>query len=96
MTVDQLASDGTFTGTYVNKAAGFSCQNEIMAVRGITAASLVTFWVRWKNANVDCQSITTWVGSVSGDTLRTEWNLVYVNFAGNAAYARGSDDFSRK
>jgi hypothetical protein len=78
-TVDAVGPDGKITGTYVNKAAGFQCQEEPMAVIGWLDGDLVSFAVRWKNANKDCGSITSWTGYVAAGRLFTDWDLIYTS-----------------
>lgn len=76
-TITAISSDGAISGTYVNKVEGFECQNEPMAVTGWVEGNLLSFSVRWKNANVDCKSITTWTGYFASNRIYTDWDLIY-------------------
>ncbi|UCI06277.1 avidin/streptavidin family protein [Mesorhizobium sp. B1-1-8] len=76
-TISAVGADGALSGTYVNKVSGFDCQNEPMAVNGWVDGNLISFSVRWKNANKDCASITTWTGYYASNKLYTDWDLVY-------------------
>ena len=79
LTIDTISAEGLLNGTYVNKAAGYKCQNEPMAVVGWVDGSLLTFAVRWKNKNVACNSITAWTGYYASGKIFTDWDLVYTS-----------------
>nr|WP_192923550.1 avidin/streptavidin family protein [Sinorhizobium medicae] len=77
LTIVSISNEGELTGTYVNKVAGFDCQNETMAMKGWLDGNLLSFTVRWKNANKDCASITSWTGYFAAGKIFTDWDLVY-------------------
>ena len=77
--VGSVGSDGAFSGTYINRAAGFECQGTSFEVSGWVEEDKITFSVRWKNSSQDCRSITSWIGYRSGDRLLTDWILVYTD-----------------
>lgn len=95
LTVDTIAADGAIAGTYVNKVAGFACQNQPMRLGGWKDGSLLNFAVRWKNASVDCASITSWTGYYSAGKIYTDWDLIYTAAStGLPTHLTGSDIFS--
>ncbi|HEV1999332.1 MAG TPA: avidin/streptavidin family protein [Xanthobacteraceae bacterium] len=79
LTVTTVDATGKFSGTYVNRAAGFGCQDEPFDVSGHAWSRRVVFSVVWKNANQDCRSITTWAGFVRKAALSTTWQLARVD-----------------
>lgn len=79
MKISTINSDGSISGTYINKADGFNCKNEPMALSGWLNGDLITFSVRWKNANVDCNSLTNWTGYYASGKIFTDWNLMFVS-----------------
>jgi Avidin family len=79
LTVTTVDATGKFSGTYVNRAAGFGCQYEPFDVSGHAWSHRVVFNVVWKNANQDCRSITTWAGFVRKAALSTPWQLASVD-----------------
>jgi hypothetical protein len=88
---------GSFTGTYVNNAAGFDCKGAPYEVRGVSKGIAVTFNVNWKGFGVpDCKSTTVWRGQVMGSTMKTRWVLDYIGGDGKPHRMFGSDMFSRR
>jgi Avidin family len=95
-TVTTVDATGKFSGTYVNRAAGFACQNEPFDVSGHTWSRRVVFTVVWKNASQDCRSITTWAGFVRKAALSTTWQLARVDpKTGRIKVQWGRDRFER-
>jgi hypothetical protein len=86
---------GAIKGQYTNNAAGFACQGVPFDLGGKTSGNKVTLIVVWKNATMSCDSITVWKGRVSGNKIRTRWELSYVNGAGSIKELRGADAFER-
>ncbi len=87
---------GAFTGTYVNKAAGFECQGVPYAASGVSRGTSVTFTVNWKGILVpDCHSTTVWTGRLLGPALKTKWKLDYVGADGKPHTMRGTDVFTK-
>jgi hypothetical protein len=82
---------GSFQGTFINQAAGFQCKGipypAVGTARNAAAAFAVTF--------VQCTSHTTWYGTVTGNTMRTNWILVYIPPSGPPQTLRGADVFTR-
>ena len=88
---------GSFTGTYVNNAAGFSCKGVPYQAIGVTKGTAVTFTVNWKGFGVpDCKSTTVWRGQAVGPTMRTRWVLDYIGSDGKPHRMYGTDTFIRR
>ena len=92
MSLYSMDAQGHFTGTYVNHAAGFACQNSPFAVAGQSNGAVVTFTVIWNNGILNCNSNTVWRGRVTGNTMRTLWVLRGTNIPP----LRGKDIFQRQ
>lgn len=97
LTINTVNVDGSLNGTYINRVAGFNCQNEPMSVNGWVEGGLLSFSVRWKNANKDCKSITTWTGYLASGKLFAEWDLIYTAAStGLPTHLRNANVFSPK
>jgi Avidin family len=84
---------GNVKGLYTNNAAGFDCQGVPFDLGGKISGNRVTLIVVWKNATISCDSITVWKGRISGNTVRTKWQVSYVDSGGNLKTLRGADTF---
>jgi hypothetical protein len=63
-----------FDGWFINRAAGFQCQNIPYPATGtILPNGAITFVVNFTN----CQTVTTWTGRVIGSQMPTKWVLIY-------------------
>jgi len=63
-----------FDGWFVNRAAGFQCQNIPYPVTGtILPNGAITFVVNFTN----CETVTYWKGRVVGSQMPTKWILYY-------------------
>jgi hypothetical protein len=63
-----------FDGWFVNRAAGFQCQNIPYPVTGtILPNGAITFTVNFTN----CETVTYWKGRVTGSQMPTSWILYY-------------------
>ncbi|TPQ34278.1 hypothetical protein C2U70_17380 [Bradyrhizobium guangdongense] len=88
---------GVFTGTYVNKAAGFQCQGVPYVASGVAKGTSVTFTVNWKGILVpDCHSTTVWTGRSIGPALKTRWKLDYIGSDGKPHVLYGKDVFAKQ
>jgi hypothetical protein len=77
-----------FDGWYVNRAAGFQCQNIPYPVTGtILPNGAITFTVNFTN----CETVTYWKGRVVGSQMPTKWTLFY-----RGIQRMTGDDFFRK
>jgi hypothetical protein len=82
----QIFSAGQVSGIFVNNAAGFQCKGIPYPVTGTSTASAVVFTVVF----AQCNSQTTWRGTVRGNTMPTSWVLTYPG-----GKMRGKDLFTR-
>ncbi|WP_315792445.1 avidin/streptavidin family protein [Bradyrhizobium sp. SZCCHNRI1002] len=88
---------GAFSGTYVNRAAGFECQDVPYAAVGASKGTSVTFRVDWKGVLIpDCHSTTVWTGLLVGSTLKTKWRLDYTGSDGKPHTMYGRDVFTKQ
>ena len=73
--IEAVSPGGMITGHYINRAAGFSCQNTAYPVTGWLNGTAITFSVTWTNSTQSCNSVTGWIGSFdpSFTTLSTNW-----------------------
>jgi hypothetical protein len=92
MSLYTMDARGNFTGTYINHAAGFACQNTPYALTGHANGALLTFTVVWNNGIQNCNSKTVWSGRVAGNTMRTRWTLT----GKGIPPMRGADTFQRQ
>lgn len=96
-TIVSVGPDGSLKGTFTNQAAGFGCKNTPYPVMGWIDGERIAFSVRWKNAQEDCKSITSWTGYVSGIRMLAYWDLVYVDATEkHPLVIRGTDYFKKK
>ena len=95
MEIVTVDPNGAITGIYINRAAGFDCQDEPMALSGwLNRGLLISFSVRWKNEHVDCDSLTGWTGYYASGQIFTNWELVYISArTGLPTRLDGSDTF---
>lgn len=97
-TFSQTSQPATYsvTGVYINREAGYRCQNTPYPLTGIYYANTLTisFAVAWSDASQDCQSVTGWTGYF-GDRLQleTNWNLAFRN-GSTPSIASGKDVFT--
>lgn len=87
---------GAFTGAFVNRTPGFSCDNVPYEVHGQAHGHHVSFAVAWKNTFQDCKSHTSWAGRVTGNTLTTWWVETYAGKKGAVKKTRGVDTFKKQ
>ena len=64
----------TFTGTFTNYAAGFSCQGIPYPAAGTVYPN---GFVRFSVNFAACNTVTTWWGRVIGPKMPTKWVLIY-------------------
>jgi hypothetical protein len=92
LTIQAIAPDGSFTGSFVNRSAG-PCDNERFPVSGWIDGQKVSFTVRWANANADCEAITSWTGYRGRNGVLARWLLVHFNRNGIPILSSGTDIF---
>jgi len=94
LTITSIGADGQIGGSFVNHAKKFACKDDAYPINGWTDGQKISFSVRWKIVGHDCNSITAWVGYMTGAQITTEWTLVYVADSSHApAILRESDIF---
>jgi len=91
--IDAVAPSGQLTGSYINRAQGFGCQNTAYPVTGWVYGTAITFTVLWENAVESCNSITSWTGFYFQGTITTLWQLVINGSTSPQQIAQGSDVF---
>jgi len=94
LTINTVNVDGSLNGTYINRVAGFNFRKSLSVNDGCKAP--LSFSVRWKNANKDCKSITTWTGYLASGKLFAEWDLIYTAASTVSDYLRNANVFSPK
>jgi hypothetical protein len=90
--IDAVAADGSFTGTYVDHAADVACRNTPFRASGWIDGEQIAFSVRWINATVNCQSITSWTGYIGPKGLLMQWVRAH-HPHGRPSIATGKDTF---
>ena len=93
--IDSIGSDGLITGTYINRAAGYSCQNISYPVTGWAYGTALTFNTLWESISESCNSITAWAGFLSQGQISTLWNLTINGSTSTSQIIQGSDTFKQ-
>ncbi|UXY14883.1 avidin/streptavidin family protein [Chitiniphilus purpureus] len=93
--IDNVSASGQLTGTYINRAAGFGCQNTPYPVTGWVLGNAITFTVLWRNAVQSCNSITAWTGFYYQGRITTLWQLVSNGTTSPGQIQQGQDVFTR-
>jgi len=95
LVIQSVGADGSVSGTYANNAPGYKCAGVTFPIVGWMDSSRISYTVRWKNASVDCASITSWTGYFNEGRLGVEWVLVYEE-NGTPRLRAGSDSYARR
>jgi Avidin family len=96
LVIESIDSKGHFKGTYENKAVGSPCE-DIFDMKGTDIGNRVNFVVVWKNAVVECGSITAWKGVISSTQINSDWELAHGSEdTGEIVTQTGSDTFARQ
>jgi hypothetical protein len=93
--IDAIDGSGKLSGSYVNRAAGFRCQNIAYAVSGVVYGNAVAFTVKWANEQASCGSVTTWAGYLADGALHTRWLLIRDGGSSDEHLLRGESTFRR-
>jgi len=102
LAITTMDASGSFTGTYVNRAPGFGCQNSPYPLAGTNAGDSVNFVVTWNNQSAwdkpsNCLSVSAWQGSLRGNAISTRWQLARGNpQTGEIQTSSGEDTFTRQ
>lgn len=95
LVIQSVGPNGSVTGTYANNAAGYKCAGAAFPITGWTDGPRISYTVRWKNASLDCASITSWTGYFNDGRLGVEWVLTYEE-NGASKVRIGSDSYRRQ
>lgn len=92
--IEAISPTGMVTGHYINRAAGFACQDTAYPVTGWLSGTSITFSVIWTNSTQSCSSVTGWTGSFDSGftTLSTNW---VISRNGSAELTTGQSVFTR-
>lgn len=82
------------TGHYINRAAGYGCQNIKYPVTGWVYGTAITFQTIWQSTTQSCNSITSWTGFLYQDQIFTLWQLVINGSTNTGQIVQGKDTFS--
>lgn len=88
-------NSGLLTGTYINKASGYGCQNHPYPVTGWVYGTAITFTTNWKSSGESCNSITSWTGFYDKGKITTLWQLVINGSTSTSQILQGEDVFTR-
>lgn len=92
--IDNVASNGLLTGTYINRAPGFNCQNIAYPVTGWLYDDAITFTTIWQSSTESCSAITAWTGFFYQGQIQTLWQLVIGGSSNTNQIVRGTDTFT--
>ena len=93
--IDSIGNDGLITGSYINRASGYSCQNISYPVTGWAYGTALTFNTLWESVSESCNSITAWAGFLSQGQISTLWNLTINGSTSTSQIVQGSDIFKQ-
>ena len=91
--IDTIDSNGLLTGTYINRAAGYGCQNIPYPVTGWVYGTAITFTTIWKSTTESCNSITAWTGFYYRGKISTLWQLTINGSTNTSQILQGKDVF---
>lgn len=87
-------STGKVTGHYINRAAGYGCQNISYPVTGWIYGTAITFTTNWESSTESCNSITSWTGFYYQGQISTLWQLVVNGSTNTNQIVQGNDVFT--
>ena len=91
--INTIDSSGLLTGTFINRAAGYGCQNISYPVTGWVYGTAITFTTIWKSTTESCNSITAWTGFYYQGKITTVWQLTINNSTSMSQIIQGKDVF---
>ncbi|MCU7935372.1 MAG: avidin/streptavidin family protein [Candidatus Thiodiazotropha sp. (ex Dulcina madagascariensis)] len=91
--VDTVDSNGLLTGTYINRAAGYGCQNISYPVTGWVYGTAIAFNTIWQSTTESCNSITAWTGFYYQGQINTLWQLTINGSTSTSQIIQGGDVF---
>jgi len=92
--IDSIDDRGFLTGTYINRASGYSCQNISYPVVGWVYGTAITFNTIWRSTTESCNSITAWTGFLYNGKIDTLWQLTRNGSSNTSQIIKGNDVFS--
>ena len=96
LTITAIDSSGLLSGNYINKAAGYHCQDTAYPVTGWVDGTAITFNTLWINSTESCNSITAWTGFYYNNEISTLWQLVKDGATSTSQISSGSDKFTQQ
>jgi len=93
--IDTIDSNGLLTGTYINRASGYGCQNISYPVTGWVYGTAITFNTLWQSTTESCNSITAWTGFYYQGAIRSLWQLTINGSTNTSQIITGKDTFTR-
>ena len=91
--IDTVGTNGLITGTYINRASGYQCQNISYPVTGWVYGTAITFTTIWESTTESCNSITAWTGFYYQGQISTLWQLTINGSTSTSQIMTGSDVF---
>ena len=95
LTINSISSTGLITGSYINRAPGYGCQNIAYPVTGWAYGTAISFNTIWQSALESCNSITAWTGSLYQGKMSTLWSLTINGSSSTVQIVRGHDTFTQ-
>ena len=92
--IDNIGGNGQLTGTYINRAQGYGCQNIAYPVTGWVYGTAITFTTTWQSTTESCNSITAWTGFLYQGQIQTLWQLVINGSSSTKQIIQGADTFT--
>lgn len=99
LTIQSVLGDGTFQGTFVNKAPGTYCLDEPYLVEGRAETDKIWFQVAFADrmdSSKNCMTVTQWRGTISATTIDTTWSLAYPGGRLGLIVLGGADKFEKQ
>ncbi|KAF0099116.1 MAG: avidin/streptavidin [Rhodospirillaceae bacterium] len=95
LVIRSIGADGSVTGTYASSTPGYKCAGVAFPIVGWMDGQRISYTVLWKNASVDCNSITSWTGYLNAGRLGVEWVVTFDEY-GAPTIRTGSDSYVRQ
>ncbi len=95
LVIRSIGPDGSVTGTYASSTPGYKCAGVAFPIVGWMDGQRISYTVLWKNASVDCNSITSWTGYFNAGRLGVEWVVTFDEY-GAPTIRTGSDSYVRQ
>lgn len=95
LVIRSIGADGSVTGTYGSSTPGYKCAGVAFPIVGWMDGQRISYTVLWKNASVDCNSITSWTGYFNAGRLGVEWVVTFDEYAA-PTIRTGSDSYTRQ